>query len=266
MLMTNVKFENHGSSGLYFIGHDVEFEVPGNAVGDDGVFVDMPADRVASVSAAVMAKRPAMVITPGATTDDGIAEAMPFKLNNYAGTAAPGVGDDSEDGYEIGSLWINTTASPHEAYQCVDATEGAAVWLNISLEISEVHVQGTDQGLDTGGANAVTVAQVKSAVTNSHVSGSDNQSLAALATKVAVDPVPTGKVAVFDVTGNIAVATPGLHVADGVAVTGTATEGGFGFVSAEEMNLFISGVNGIKDAVNAAIARLEAHGLIAPDA
>lgn len=259
MLMTNVKFENHGSSNLEYIGHDIEFEVPGNAA----VFVDIPADRVASVSAAVMAKRPAMVITPGATTDDGISESMPYKLNNYTATAAPGVGDDSEDGYEIGSLWINTTATPREAYQCVDATEGAAVWVNISLEIGEVHVQGTDQGLDTGGANAVTAAQVKTAVTNTHAAGSDNQSLAALATKVPVDPVPTGKVAVFDATGNIAVATPGLHVADGAAVSGTATTGGFGFVTAEEMNLFISGVNGLKDAVNAVIARLEAKGIIA---
>jgi len=37
------------------------------------------------------------------------------------------------------------------------------------------HTQGTDQGLDTGGANAVTAAEVKGAVTNSHAPGSDNQ-------------------------------------------------------------------------------------------
>ena len=264
MLLTNVKFENHGSSGLEFLGHDVRFDVPGNTVGADAVFVDLPADQVTSISAAVMVRRPAMVITPGATTDDGVEDNMPFKKNNYAATVAPDADNDTADGYVIGSMWTNTTATPREVYQCVDATEGAAVWVNLSLEIAEVHVQGTDQGLDTGGANAVTAAQVKTAVTNSHVSGSDNQSLAALATKVAVDPVPTGKVAVFDATGNIAVATPGLHVADGAAVSGTATEAtGFGFVSANEMNTFISGVNGIKDAVNAVIARLEAKGLIA---
>ena len=37
------------------------------------------------------------------------------------------------------------------------------------------HTQGTDQGLDTGGANAVTAAQVKGAVTNSHAPHSDDQ-------------------------------------------------------------------------------------------
>lgn len=36
------------------------------------------------------------------------------------------------------------------------------------------HVQGTDQGLDTGGANAVTAAQVKSAVSASHSNSLDH--------------------------------------------------------------------------------------------
>jgi hypothetical protein len=39
------------------------------------------------------------------------------------------------------------------------------------------HTQGTDQGLDTGGLNAVTAAEVKGAVTNSHAPGSDNQTI-----------------------------------------------------------------------------------------
>lgn len=47
-------------------------------------------------------------------------------LNNYEATAAPGVGDDSDDGYSVGSVWINTTAD--DAYICCDATVGAAVW------------------------------------------------------------------------------------------------------------------------------------------
>lgn len=43
----------------------------------------------------------------------------------------------------------------------------------IASAVTNSHVQGTDQGLDTGGANATTAAQVKSAVTNSHVQGTD---------------------------------------------------------------------------------------------
>lgn len=58
--------------------------------------------------------------------------------NNLAGTTAPGVGDDSADGYSAGSLWFDTTSSPKEVYRCLDATEGAAVWINTSLEVGEL--------------------------------------------------------------------------------------------------------------------------------
>jgi len=47
-------------------------------------------------------------------------------LNNFSATTDPGVGDDSADGYSVGSRWINTTAN--KAYTCLDATAGAAVW------------------------------------------------------------------------------------------------------------------------------------------
>lgn len=48
------------------------------------------------------------------------------KHNTYAETGAPGVNDDSGDGYSVGSVWIDTTAD--DAYICLDATSGAAVW------------------------------------------------------------------------------------------------------------------------------------------
>lgn len=55
--------------------------------------------------------------------------------NNYAGTAAPTVNDDVTEGYSIGSLWIDTVAN--EAYRCVDATNGAAVWIVSTLDAAE---------------------------------------------------------------------------------------------------------------------------------
>lgn len=55
--------------------------------------------------------------------------------NNYAGTAAPTVNDDVTEGYSIGSLWIDTVAN--EAYRCVDATNGAAVWIESTLDAAE---------------------------------------------------------------------------------------------------------------------------------
>lgn len=47
--------------------------------------------------------------------------------NNYGGTAAPGVDNDSTQGYEVGSTWVN--GETKIVYTCVDATEGAAVWV-----------------------------------------------------------------------------------------------------------------------------------------
>jgi len=47
-------------------------------------------------------------------------------INNYSASTAPGVGDDSADGYAVGSEWINLVTDKH--YTCVDATVGAAQW------------------------------------------------------------------------------------------------------------------------------------------
>jgi hypothetical protein len=47
----------------------------------------------------------------------------------YDATVAPGVGDDSADGYSVGSVWIDVTND--KAYVCLDATVGAAVWQEI---------------------------------------------------------------------------------------------------------------------------------------
>lgn len=48
-------------------------------------------------------------------------------INNYSAVTDPGVGDDANDGYQVGSTWVNTALST--AWTCVDATVGAAVWL-----------------------------------------------------------------------------------------------------------------------------------------
>jgi hypothetical protein len=48
------------------------------------------------------------------------------RLNKFNATVAPTVNEDSGDGYEVGSEWIDVTAD--DAYVCLDATVGAAVW------------------------------------------------------------------------------------------------------------------------------------------
>lgn len=61
-----------------------------------------------------------------------------YTQNNYAGTGAPTVNDDSSAGYSAGSTWFDTTSAPKEVYRCVDASVGAAVWLNTTLELGDL--------------------------------------------------------------------------------------------------------------------------------
>ena len=52
--------------------------------------------------------------------------------NNIGSANDPTVNDDTNDGYSVGSVWINTTASPKRIYQCVDPTATAAVWYELA--------------------------------------------------------------------------------------------------------------------------------------
>lgn len=72
---------------------------------------------------------------------------MPF--SNLAATAAPTVNDDSGDGYEVGSLWFDTTND--KVYGCTDSSSGAAVWKELSGQIAT----GTYTG-DGGATKAIT--------------------------------------------------------------------------------------------------------------
>lgn len=49
---------------------------------------------------------------------------------NLTATTDPGVGDDSDDGYTIGSRWVNVTLD--KEFVCLDASVGAAVWSETS--------------------------------------------------------------------------------------------------------------------------------------
>lgn len=51
-------------------------------------------------------------------------------LNKYDATVAPDADNDIDEGYVVGSKWVDTTAD--NAYICADNTDGAAVWLEIS--------------------------------------------------------------------------------------------------------------------------------------
>ncbi len=70
-----------------------------------------------------------VVLTPD-MSPNVLASVLAIPKHNFAAGAAPGVGDDSADGYSVGSMWFDTTND--EIYGCVDASEGAAVWKQLS--------------------------------------------------------------------------------------------------------------------------------------
>ena len=98
-----------------------------------------------------------IVLTSGATGGQ-VLEAVglsTFNLltgkQNYAASAAPTTGDDSADGYRVGSLWIDTTND--EAYRCVDDTTGAAVWIGTTLEATDLGSLATVTPTGTGSSS-----------------------------------------------------------------------------------------------------------------
>lgn len=68
-------------------------------------------------------------------------------VDNVTAVTNPTVNDDSNDGYTVGSLWVNTASSPMEAFVATDVTVGAAVWVNTTLTIGEL---GSVALLDAG--------------------------------------------------------------------------------------------------------------------
>lgn len=85
-------------------------------------------------------------------------------LNNFTATVNPTVNDDAGDGYSAGSTWYNTVGA--DLFMCVDATVGAAVWVDTGVDLSDLgalaflNTVGTTQIND----GAVTAAKVGSDV------------------------------------------------------------------------------------------------------
>lgn len=61
--------------------------------------------------------------------DPWFVRASALKKNNLSATTAPTGDNDTDEGYEVGSVWIDVTND--NAYICLDPTDGAAVWRQI---------------------------------------------------------------------------------------------------------------------------------------
>lgn len=70
------------------------------------------------------------------SADAAAASAAQLPTNKFDATANPTVNDDSGEGYSPGSKWHNITSE--EAFVCIDASEGAAVWATTTLEIEDL--------------------------------------------------------------------------------------------------------------------------------
>ena len=73
------------------------------------------------------------------------------QVTNITATAAPGVNDDVTGGYSAGSIWTDVTND--KSYVCLDATDGAAVWTEITVTGSVTEATQSDQE-DKGTTNA----------------------------------------------------------------------------------------------------------------
>ena len=63
-------------------------------------------------------------------------ENIGIPIDNFTAVAAPTVNDDVTEGYSQGSKWYDSVGQ--EAYLCVNATNGAAVWIMTTLTADEL--------------------------------------------------------------------------------------------------------------------------------
>jgi len=101
----------------------------------------------------------------------------PTARDNYAATAAPAVTNDVDEGYAVGSKWTDTTLDI--AYECLDATDGAAVWRRVSnIETIVIAISDETTAHTTGLAKvtfrmpfAMTLTSVRGSLTTASSSG-----------------------------------------------------------------------------------------------
>lgn len=110
--------------------------------------------------------------------EDTSATAASGLQNNVSATGAPTVNNDTSEGYSIGSFWIDVNND--EAYRCVDASTGAAVWIKTTLEIGDLGTLATQNTVDNSDWSGAALA-VANGGTGSSTEGDARTALGAAA-------------------------------------------------------------------------------------
>lgn len=138
------------SAVTYSIGAPVEGKAPvwrGNILVPEIDAADISgAQGYASAAAQSLADAEELLDDMEEIRDDVEAAALLLPLNNYTAVTDPGVGDDSADGYSSGSQWINTLTG--DRFSCSDASLGAAVWTEISADLSALGTMAYEAAAD----------------------------------------------------------------------------------------------------------------------
>ena len=102
-----------------------------------------------------------------------------LRKNNDVAIVDPVVGNDSSQGYEVGSRWVNVTDD--KAFTCVDNSVGAAIWIEggaggfgdadainlISIDdikLTDIDITGQNAAFDGGGTITVGALTISSSV------------------------------------------------------------------------------------------------------
>lgn len=102
------------------------------------IAADITAAAANGTDISAVADAIAAINTVAANIASVIDAANNIPKHNLAATAAPTVNDDSGDGYQIGSVWVDTTNK--HVYVCTDASSGAAVWNRSDFNILQTCV------------------------------------------------------------------------------------------------------------------------------
>lgn len=166
-------------------------------------------------------------------------DVAPFVKHNFTASAAPTSTDDENDGYQEGSVWIDQSADPKEAYRCVDSTADAAEWVNTSLEIGELgtlaNQDKTNVDITGGSITGINDLKVVDGGTGASTASAarNNLGLKTMATQAADNVSITGGsitgISTLEMTGSETVATESWvdsHITGGTGIdysTGTIT-------------------------------------------